>query len=150
MVELRPLIVVTGTLRVEGGLKRARTKAKAKGSQIMVTESLNIGEDRRAGNVVAARYLRKLAGLKILHTPFGSLVDPKNLDRVKDTISQAMIDCQAFNRAHEKCKVMNTMIWEHLRGQRLDAIIAWVDRRVREGDDSVTAVLSSLIAEQAA
>jgi hypothetical protein len=150
MVELRPLIVVTGTLRVEGGLKRARKKATTKGAQIMVTESLNIGEDRRAGNVVAARYLRKLAGLKIVHTPYGSLVDPENLVRVKDTIAQATIDCQAFNREHEKCKVSNTMLWEHLRGMRLDAITAWIDKHMREGDEDVTKVLARLVAAQAA
>jgi hypothetical protein len=150
MVELRPMIVVTGTLHVEGGLTRERTKSRVKGPRVTVTEDLDISKDRRSGNVVAARYLRRLSGLKVLHTPYGILVDPRYLDKVKDTVAQATIDCQAFNRWHAKCKLLNTMVWEHLKGNRLDAITAWIDRRSRDGDESVTAALGSLIVPAAA
>lgn len=152
MVELRPLIVVTGTLHVEGGFKRARTKpAGATGAaKQTITEDVRVTSDRRAGNVVAARYLRKLRDLKLLHTPYGILVDPAHLDKVKDTISQSVVDRGEFNRTHKSCQVDSTLVWEHLRGNRLDAVTAWVERRAREGDEKVISAYKQIVTVQAA
>ena len=118
MIELRPLLIVSGTTHVESD--RPRTDPQ-----------------RRAGNVVAAGYFRRTRDLTILHTPWGRLVDPANLVKVKDTIAQATIDFAKFNRKHPLCCVENTLVWEHLRGNTRDAVIMWVDRKLREGDAEV-------------
>lgn len=118
MIELRPLLIVSGTFHVEGGKTRT-------------------DPERKAGNVLAAGYFRHMRDLTILHTPWGRLVDPANLTKVKDAIAQATIDASRFNRAHTRCRMENTTLWEHLRGNRLDIVIAWVDRKLREGDQEV-------------
>lgn len=150
MIDLRPLIIVSGTLHVEGGLsKSVRTEKSPKGARrVVITEERTVSKDRRAGNVVAAGYMRRVRELNILRTPWGALVDPANLDKIKDTIGQATVDVAAFNRTHEKCRVGNTMIWEHLKGNRLEAVIGWIDRKLRDGDQEVKDALALLTTEQ--
>lgn len=125
MIELRPLLIVSGTTHVESD--RPRTD-----------------KDRKAGNVVAAGYFRRTRELTILHTPWGRLVDPANLVKVKDVIAQATIDVAKFNRRHSQCRVENTLVWEHLRGNTRDAVIVWVDRKLREGDAEVRDAMALL------
>jgi hypothetical protein len=150
-MELRSLIIVDGTLHVEGGLsKSVRTSKTGKGPRIVTTEERDVSTDRRAGNVVAANYMRRIRDLKILRTHWGALVDPENLDKIKGLIAQATRDTLAFNKLHKKCRLENTMIWEPLRGARLDAVVAWIERRIRAGDQEVKDALALLVDSQGA
>lgn len=116
MIALRPLLIVFGTLHVDGGRSR-------------------MDKERKAGNVLAAGYFRRTRDLTILHTPWGRLVDPVNLRKVKDVIAQATIDVSRFNAVRERCRVDNTLVWEHLRWNLRDAVTIWVDRKVQDGGD---------------
>lgn len=131
MISLRPLLLLDGTLHVEGGKSRT-------------------DKERKAGNVIAAGYFRRTRELTILHTPWGRLVDPANLRKVKDIIAQATIDVGKFNATHTQCYVENTMIWEHLKGNRLDAVTVWLDRKLRDEDEEAKNAFSLLNIEKAA
>lgn len=145
MVDFRPLIIVTGTVHAEGGLKSAvRTQAVRDGDRAIVTEDRTVSSDRRAANVVATNYMRKLRGLGILRTPWGVLIGPENTRRVRDLLAQATIDAMNFNKAHAGCKLTNTMLVERLAGARLDAVRGYVIRKAKEDDDEVKAAIPSL------
>lgn len=131
MIELRPLLIVFGTLHVEGGRSR-------------------VDKERKAGNVIAAGYFRRTRELTILHTPWGRLVDPANLRKIKDVIAQATIDVAHFNVKHDKCYVENTLVWEHLKGNLRDAVTVWVDRKVQDEDSDVKDALALLTSAQGA
>lgn len=152
MIELRPLLVLSGTLHVEGGLsKSVRKERGSRGpSHVVITEERTVAKDRRAGNVLAAGYMRRIRDLKLLRTPWGVLADPKNLGKIKDVIAQAVIDASVFNEGHPKCYVMNTMIWEHLKGNRLEAVLGWVDRKLREDDQEVKDAITLIATDQGA
>jgi len=131
MIELRPLLILFGTLHVEGGSRRDK--------------------ERRAGDVIAAGYFRRTRDLTILHTPWGRLVDPVNLRKVKDVIAQATIDVARFNSSHSsKFRVDNTLVWEHLKSNLRDAVAAWVDRKVQDGDEDAKNALALLAAAKGA
>jgi hypothetical protein len=145
------MIVVTGTLHVEGGLSKSiRTSAKGESAtRIVTTEERSVSKERREGNVVAANYMRRIRDLNILRTPFGALVDPVNLVRIKNVIAQAKVDSAAFNRLHEKCTVYSTMLWEPLKGTRLIEVLTWIEFKRREGDEEVRNALALLKVESA-
>ena len=151
MIELRPLLVLSGTLHVEGGLsKSVRKERGSKGpSHVVITEERTVAKDRRAGNVLAAGYMRRIRDLKLLRTPWGVLADPKNLAKIKDVIAQAVVDAAKFNESHAKCHVENHMIWEHLKGNRLEAVLGWVDRKLREGDQEVKDAITLIVSTEA-
>ena len=130
MIELRPLLIVIGTLHVEGG-KRG-------------------DKDRGAGDVLAAGYFRDIRKLTILHTPLGRLVDTSDLRKVKDLIAQTTINVARFNTEHERCRADNTTVWMHLNGNLRDAVTGWVDRRLRDGDEEVKNALAAVTAEKTA
>ena len=149
MVELRPLIIVSGTLHVEGGLsKSTRVSKKADTTKVVTTEERTVSKDRRAGNVVAASYMRRMAVLKILRTPWGALVGPEEIDKLKAMVAQASAEVTSFNKLHTKCKLANTMVYEPLEGPRREAISAWVARKAREGDEEVKTALALLTTSQ--
>src|SRR5580704_8806766 len=125
MIELRPLLMVMGTLHVESSGPRT-------------------DKDRKAGNVLAAGYFRRIRELTILHTPWGRLMDPVNLRKVKDLIAQTTIDVASFNVSHSKCHADNTTVWGHLKGNWREAVIGWVDRKGRDGDVEVRDALALL------
>ena len=125
MLELRPLLMVFGTLHVEGPGPRT-------------------DKDLRAGKVLAAGYFRDIRGLTILMTPWGRLVDPANLRKVKDLIAQTTIDVANFNVSHSRCRVDNTTVWDHLKGNLREAVLGWVDRKLRDADVEVKDALTLL------
>lgn len=128
MIELRPLLIVFGTLHVEGGSRRDK--------------------ERRAGDVIAAGYFRRTRELTILHTPWGRLADPANLRKVKDVIAQATIDVARFNGSHsKKFRAENTLVWDHLKFNLRDAVTVWVDRKVQDGNEDVKNSVALLTAQ---
>jgi len=152
MVELRPLIVVTGTIRIKGGetghVRRQpgsvqRTSGK-NGDKLVVVREVQISDDRRDGDVVATGYARRLTRLCILRTPFGVLCDTKDLPRVKDMITRAVQDVATFNDTHSRTALSNCYVWERLAGNRLDSVRGWIDRAVLDKDEEVLTALDRL------
>lgn len=146
MVELRPLIVVTGTIHIEGGeTNTVRTSQRDQsGKRLKVTLDRNVSEDRRAAAVIATDYMRRLRRIHIMRTPFGVLVDPLRLTDVKElwnTINRKII---AYNSTTRVCAISNCVLWEKLHGTRLAAVSGWIDARVSENEETVLSVLSAL------
>lgn len=153
MVHLRPLIVVTGTIRLDGGetgrvRKRpgsTRRTSNRDGDTVVVVREIQITDDRRGGDTVATGYARRLTRMCLLRTPFGALCDPKDLPRVKDIFfMRATQDVAAFNKTHTNTVLSNCYVWEELAGNRLEAVRGWIDRQVRDGDEKVIEVLPRL------
>lgn len=156
MIDLRPLIVVTGTVRIEGGEKntvrqqRGSSRRTGDGTKLVVVHEVRISDDRKKADVVTTGYARRVQHIRILKTPFGSLVDPKNLDKVKTMLDKASAAVAEFNRAHSSTRLSNCMLWEPLKGNRLDAIRGWIDRRLVEKDAEVKNALPLLVDQQTA
>lgn len=151
MIDLRRLIVVTGTVRIEGGEKntvrqqRGSTRRTDDGTKLVVVHEVRISDDRKKADVVTTGYARRVQHIRILKTPFGSLVDPKNLDKIKEMLAKASAAVSEFNRAHKATRLSNCMLWEKLDGNRLDAIRGWIDRRIVEKDQEVKDALPLLV-----
>lgn len=141
MVELRPLILVTGTIHAEGG--RVHKVESSSGSRFV--QNRNITKDRRSADVISTTYMRRLRQLRILKTPFGTLVDPAKLGEVKTMINEATSAVAEFNR-HESaaCVLENCMLWEPLKGARLAAVQGWIARKLMEKDSEVKAAEEQL------
>ena len=90
MVDLRPLLVITGTLRVEGG-ERTKTASKVSGDghKVKTTIVRDVTDDRRSANVIATNYIRRLRKLIIMRTPYGTLADKNNFDLIRAMIDAA-------------------------------------------------------------
>lgn len=155
MIDLRTLIVVTGTVRIEGGEKNTvrqqlgSSRRTQDGMKLVVVHEVRISDDRKAADVVTTGYARRVQHIRILKTPFGSLVDPKNLDKIKAMLSKASAAVAEFNREHTATRLSNCMLWEKLGGNRLDAIRGWIDRRLVEKDPEVKGALPLLIVDAA-
>lgn len=146
MVELRPLIIVTGTARVEGGEKnRVRYKAKdGNQNQQVVTVDRQVTQDRRAANVIATDHMRRLRGVTLLRTPYGVLVDPARLPEMKDALNRVSKKIVEYNKAKRACGLTNCILWEHLKGQRLAAVAGWIDAELAKGNDEIKKLLPEL------
>lgn len=133
MVDLRPLIVITGTLRVEGG-ERTKTASKVSGNGHKVEQVTvrNVTTDRRAANVIATNYIRRLRKLIILRTPYGALADKSNFEALNTMLNAASVDVARFNETKRNCSITNTLVMERLEKNRLNAVVGWV---VANADD---------------
>lgn len=146
--------MITGAVHVEGGdthsaVQKNGAKKRAGVEQIVVTQRRTVSEDRRAGNVISTDYMRRLRHLRLVKTPYGSLVDPARLADAKALIASATQDVSAFNsQASEKARtttLTNCLIWESLSGNRLAAVEGWVARRLQSADAETRAALSGLL-----
>lgn len=148
-MELGPLIVLTGTLHVEGGIdKKVRSREKH-GATRLVTESRKISPARRQANVVVTDIMRRIRNIRLLRTPFGTLFAAGELEAVKEVIAQASKDVDEFNAGAESdCRLANTLVWEHLTGNRRTAVAAYLEKHRR--DDEVKAALPGLLGKAAA
>jgi hypothetical protein len=148
---LRPLIVVTGTIHVEGGAKNKQTTTNLGEDQTRSTifHEREISKDRRHANVIVIAYLRHLRALRIAKTPFGTLCEPSTLPAIKALLQEATRDVIAFNRKSKVCKLSNCYIWEPLSGNRLAAVEGWLSRRLRDGDPEVKTASDTLYAAAA-
>lgn len=148
-MDLGPLIVLTGTLHVEGGIdKKVRSRAKH-GATRLVTESRKISPRRGQANVVVTDVMRRIRQLRLLRTPFGTLFAADDLERVQAIIGQATKDVDEFNAGDpsDECRLTNTLVWEHLAGNRLGAVTNYLNKHRRDAE--VKAALPRL-AEKAA
>jgi len=148
---LRPLLVVTGSIHVEGGdTHTVRQKGSSKnGAHISIDHTRKITADRREANVVSTGYMRRLARLRLLKTPYGSLVDPEKLPLVKELLASATRDVGTFNTEHAggTARLANCLVWEHLKGNRLAAVEGWLARQMHDSvPDAVSAAPTLFLA----
>ncbi len=151
---LRPLIVVTGSIHVEGGdTHSVRQKREPKHMNGTATHALvhrrTVTDDRRAANVISTEAMRQLRKLRVLKTPFGALVLPEQLDTVKELIADATKRAAEFNvrmGPDATARLTNCLLWEHLRGGRLASVEGWIARGVHEKRPEVVAAVPVLTA----
>lgn len=155
MVELRPLIVVTGTIHVEGGEKstvrhtqRNPDESSRRREDMTVTLDRQVTPDRRAANVITTDYMRRLRSIVLLRTEFGALVDPARLPEVKALIADSSRRITEFNSTKRVCRLSNCALWERLVGNRLVAVSGWIDAHV--DDEAVKVALPQLVKLEAA
>lgn len=139
MVNLRPLIVVTGAVHVEGGHRQKRiprnaTEEGVRGQRVVLQQH-RVSADRLAANTIATGFMRRLRGLRLLKTPLGTLIDPRRLSEVKSMILDASARAGEFNKSERGCLLVNCMVWEHLAGNRLAAVCAWIDLLGEDDED---------------
>lgn len=150
MVKLRPFLVVTGSVRVEGGdhheFERNSHRHSAGAEQITSTQKRRVHPDRRAANVVSTGFMRRLDRMRALKTPLGNLVDPIQLPQLNTLLRDASDAVAAFNAAHAGCKLTNCMVWEQLQGNRLIAVSRWIEQRIAAGDTTIESALRSAAA----
>ena len=147
MIDLRPLIVVTGTVHVEGGERnRVRSSNAKNGSsrqEIVVDRSVSV--DRRAANVIVVDYGRRINQIALVRTPFGILVDPKRLDELKRLLGRIDKKIRDFNTTRTgTARVANYVLWEPLEGVRKTAVAGWLLARKIAKDESVIEVIKEL------
>lgn len=140
MPKLRRLCIVTGNIRVEGGETsrvRGSTKRRGRSDRMTITSYMQIKPERKAGNVVATNFVRRLNRLTLCRTPFGSLIDPMRLPEVKSMISSAEEKVREFNAKAKGCKLWNCFVCEILGGARLVAVEHWLADQNRPGENGV-------------
>ena len=156
-IQLRPLIVVTGTIHVEGGdkskvqtrVRQVKDKVKKNGAPRKTTERLTVVHERivhrhrRQANVVATDYARKMRGIRIIKTPFGHLIERSRLKDFKALSVALAKDVVKFNRSHDGAQLYNGLLWEVLGGKRLDSVRGWLLMKSRK-DDGVRKALPTL------
>lgn len=141
---LRPTIVITGNIRVEGGDKhviRQRKENRTEGATSQVlTHTREVTQDRLDANVVSTTYMRRVRILRVIKTPYGCLVDAEKLKDVKELIAEATRAVAEFNTSvgpEATSRLTNALLYEPLRGNRLAAVEGWIARGVAEHDEEV-------------
>lgn len=145
MVKLRSLIVVTGSVHVEGGETNIVKNRRAQRTTATITVRREVDPARRAANVISADYTRRLRRLPgfILRTPYGVLVDPKEgAPAVRELLVD--IDKKIAARNGSACTVSNCVLLERLNGDRQERIEEWIGQRL--GDKTVKEALPKLTA----
>jgi hypothetical protein len=143
---LRPLIVLTGSIHVEGGDTHKVRQADTQHGNITINHTRKITPDRRKANVVSTGYMRRVDRLRVLKTPYGNIVDPEKLPAIKELLTCATRDVATFNAAHSTARLTNCLLWEHLRGQRLAAVEGWIMRGLSDKVPEVVEAASALLA----
>lgn len=146
MVDLRPLILVTGTIHVQGGEKnRVRNKDTTRtGNSMQVVVQRQVHPDRRAANVIVTDYMRKLREIVVLRTPYGTLLDPGQLDEFKTLMAAVLRRIATFSSTERKTRLSNCVLWERLAGQRQTAVAGWVAAELAHGNEEVREALEAL------
>lgn len=147
MIDLRPLIVVTGTVHVEGGERnRVRSESTRNGNRQMLVVDRSVTDARHAANVIVVDYGRRLKQIRLLRTPFGTLVDPVRLDDLKRLLAATTKKIAEFNTDRGGAThLANYVLWEHLEGVRRTAVAGWLAVRRREKDKDVAATFNHLV-----
>lgn len=147
MVELRPLIIITGSVHVSGGdtsTVRKRGKTEAHAQTIVINREVT--EDRRAANVIATDYMRKLRNLRLLWTPYGVLVNPAELAEIRGLLAHVDHRIAAYHQARKRtCELQNCVIWENLKGNRLNRVTGWIEAQIARGSAEVKEALPKLV-----
>lgn len=146
MIDLRPLIVVTGTVHVEGGERnRVRSESTRNGNRQMLVVDRSVTPARHGANVIVVDYGRRLKQLRLLRTPFGTLIDPARLDDLKRLLATTSKKIAEFNTRGGATHLANYVLWERLEGVRRTAVAGWLAGRRREKDEDVVETFSRLV-----
>jgi hypothetical protein len=163
MLKLRPLVVVTGTIHVEGGeksavvnrVKQAKRPKRAQG-KTMITKEQEISPERQEANVIVVNYSRRLRRFVLLRTPFGLLLDPNEqhaveertrttLELIQELSAEVTRKAIEFNKtAGGECALMNCWLIEPLAGPRKAAVEGWIARRLHDKDPAILQVMPGL------
>jgi len=151
---LRPLIVITGSIHVEGGdthsVRQKREPRHANGTAThALTHKRTVTDDRRAANVISTDAMRRVRKLRLLWTPFGSLAAVEQLPAVKALVAESTRRAAEFNTKMgpmATARLTNCLVWEHLRGSRLASVEGWIARGVAENVPDVVAAVPTLTA----
>lgn len=143
MITLPPLFVVTGCVKVEGGETRKQHQERQEDGSYRVTGTRNVSDSGRKGHTLATHYMRLLSTIEVLKTPFGHLVTPQSLSKVKVLIGHAAQAVVQFNEgATNGCRLWNCMVWESLDGNRRAAVEGWLSAHA--DDVGIQKVLEAL------
>lgn len=151
MIDLRPLIIVTGTVHVEGGERnRVRSESTRNGNRQMLVVDRSVTDARHAANVIVVDYGRRLKQVRLLRTPFGTLIDPKRLEDLKRLLAMTSKKIAEFNTARGgTTRLANYVLWEQLAGVRRIAVAGWLEAERKAKDEEVVEVLPALIHREA-
>lgn len=136
MLELRPLLVLTGNIRVEGGekVKSQQTEPDIERGKehFSVVRETTITKPRRRGNVIVTDFWRRLRAIRLLHTPMGHLIDPEKKNKLNEIIAHTDNKISEFNRdVPDTCRVYNCLIVEKLSGVRQAKTAGWIATHTR-------------------
>lgn len=146
LIQLRPLLVLTGTLRIEGGAtSRVVNSEKKPAGRVAVTHMRKIHPDRKRANSLTADYTRDIdKRIKLLTTPFGALVDPSRKGQAQALFIEITQALSKFNESTTECVIYNCLVLEDLQGSRLAGVTGWVNRRLFDKDPEILAVVEML------
>lgn len=143
VVRLRPLIVVTGTIRVSGGESTTQKTDvdPADATKSVVLRRKVTAPERKAALSLITTFLKKLNRCVALDTPFGRLVEPDVMTTtLKGVLAEIDGKVRAFNSAVMGCALVNAVVWEPLSGNRKARVEAWLEANA---DDKKLAAFSS-------
>lgn len=147
MLDLPPLVVVTGTVHVEGG-ERNRVRAKnltKNGSRQEIVVDRAVSEDRRAANVIVTDYWRRLKAIANLRTPYGVLIEETRLDDFKKLLAHTAQKIMAFNTSHKgSTRLTSYVLFEPLEGKRRTAVATWIAAKRGAKDETVLKAMKEL------
>jgi hypothetical protein len=149
VLDLRPLIIVTGTIHVEGGernrVRSGKRTPKNGQTQTRIVDR-SVTADRHAANVIVVDYGRRLKQMALLRTPYGVLIGPETLDDLRQLIAASTKKIEEFNakRKRSTTQLANYVLWENLSGVRQIAVAGWLEVQRKEKDEVVLAALGQL------
>lgn len=153
MLDLRPLIVVSGTVHVEGGEKnRVRaTNLTTNGTRQEIVVDRSVSQDRKAANVIVTDYWRRLKAISLLRTPYGVLLDATKIDDFKKVLAHTAGKILEFNTSRRgSTRLTSYVLWEPLEGKRKAAVAEWIQVKRGEKDTAVTKAFKELRATSSA
>jgi hypothetical protein len=147
VIDLKPLIVVTGTIHVEGGERnRVQSESTRNGNRQRLVVDRSVSPPRRAANVIVVDYGRRLSQMTLLRTPFGILVEPKRLEDLKSLLATITRKIAEFNLARgPTTRLANHVLCERLAGVRLTAVAGWLEAKRKDKDETVLATIDELV-----
>lgn len=153
MLDLRPLIVVSGTVHVEGGERNKvrATNLTTNGTRQEIVVDRSVSQDRKAANVIVTDYWRRLKAISILRTPYGVLLDLARLDdfkRLMTHVAQKILDFNTSRRG--STRLTSYVLWEPLEGKRRAAVAEWIGVKRGEKDATVMKAMKELRGQAAA
>jgi len=139
MLSLRPLLVVTGSVHVEGGDEwesKQRPNGVGRGKEhLKVTIDRTVTKDRRQANVIYLDFYRRLRKIQLCRTPFGALLDPSRKTELLAILDVMDHKIAAFNAESKTCQLTNCVVWEKLAASRQAGVAGWLARRAhRDGE----------------
>jgi len=146
ITNFRPLLVLTGTVHIEGGMTSKAVRVAQSATDAQVTMHQSVSDARKRANAIASKYSRSITRtLRLLKTPFGALVDPADARRIQTLLVEITQTAAKFNTRAVDCQVFNCFVLENLHGVRLASFTGWFNRRMLNKDPEALAALPKLL-----